>query len=438
MIRSLSIVGAAAGFAVVFLIAGDGWVKTINLAPDHLYMHAGLKSKTGRAQSLGDPTTSFEGWQRRYVVDESTVVFFEEDAHATVLVTEKGGARVLFVNGKPDASTTSEDLETQLMLAHAPLFMHPQGRSVMLIGHGSGITLGSILSHPVDSVDLVEVSKAVLHADTAFAEYNNQALRDARVSVYEEDGRSFLRTTPRRYDVIISEPSIPWMAGVSELFTVEFFEDALGHLEPGGIFAVWFHTYFQDADTIRLVLRSLAEVFPHSIMFSNDDAGNLVILNSTKTLVADFAGMEERFTSPKVRADLARLNMPNLAALLTHHRFSETRLRSLIGKGPLNTFMRQRLEYASIRGFFHAENAYFVEKTDPLARSFRPPVDILLDEYIAWRRSESRPVTPAELVDAARYAKSLGGYGGNVSIALLGRARLATAQTSETRQVETD
>ncbi len=400
------LVPAAIGLSVgaLYFASGTGWIDSINLAPNHLALRSGPGDSGSKSSH---PAASYRAWRDRYVLAygsdgsegsegfegssrSDAVLQLGEDAHATVLVAERNGARTLYLNGKPDASTAVEDLETQLLLAHAPLFLSPKARSILIIGHGSGITLGSALRHPVARVDVAEISSSVRVADALFAEDNHHALADPRVHVYREDGQSFLRTTPRRYDVIVSEPSNPWMVGISDLFTVEFFEVARGQLEPGGVFCLWFHTYHQNDDGVRLVLRTLDAVFPHAIVFSDNDEGNLIVLASETRLRPDYGAMERRFERAEVRDDLARLGMRNLAGFFTHHRFSEDRFRGLLGEGPLNTASRQLLEYAAPRSYFLGEHSFFVERRDPLIHNRPPPTGLLLDGYLDWRRSRAR------------------------------------------------
>jgi spermidine synthase len=409
---------AAAG---VYLLAGTGWVDAINLAPNHLALRAGPEDP---APGSTHPATSYRAWRDKYVLADrpESILYLGEDSHTTVLVVENAQSRVLYVNGKPDASTNQEDLETQLLLAHAPLFLALEAKSVLIIGHGSGITLGSALRHPLERVDVAEISSGVLGADEHFAEHNHHALSDPRVHVYREDGQSFLRTTPRRYDVIISEPSNPWIAGISALFTVEFFEVARDRLEPGGVFCMWFHTYHQNDEGVRLVLRTLDAVFPHAIVFVDDDEGNLIVLASDRRLQPDYAAMERRFERAEVRDDLARLSMANLTSFLTHHRFSEDAFRDLLGYGPRNTASRQRLEYAAPRSYFLGEHSYFVERRDPLILNRPPPTGLMIDGYLDWRSSVGRPVGTRELEEAARYTERRGGYGPKVARAVRSRA----------------
>jgi spermidine synthase len=418
-------IALAAGGA--YLTAGTDWVDPINMAPNHLSLRTGPENPD---QQSRHPATSYRAWYDQYVLTNrpDTILYLDEDSHTTVVVAGNSTVRVLYVNGKPDASTNKEDLETQLLIAHAPLILAPSARSALIIGHGSGITLGSALRHPLERVDVAEISSSVLGADGLFAKDNYNALDDPRVRVYREDGQTFLRTTPRRYDVIISEPSNPWMAGVSALFTVEFFEAARDRLEPGGVFCMWFHTYHQNDEGVQLVLRTLDAAFPHAVVFADNDEGNLIILASEQRLQPDYARMERRFERAEVRSDLARLGMVNFTDFLTHHRFSEDAFRGLLGSGPRNTESRQRLEYAAPRSYFLGENSFFVERRDPLLLNKPPPTGLMIDEYRDWRRVAGRPVGDHELDQAALYSEQQGGYGSYVARAM--RSRMTAEATA--------
>ncbi|MBI4735242.1 MAG: fused MFS/spermidine synthase, partial [candidate division NC10 bacterium] len=164
------------------------------------------------------------------------LLFFEEDGTGTVSVdqTLETGTRALRVNGKVDASTAG-DLNTQKLVGHFPLLFHAAPRKVMLVGMGSGITAYSALRHPLERLTCVEISPAVVNASRLFTEQNGDVASDGRFKLIIEDARTFLETTRERYDVIISEPSNPWFAGVANLYTRELFETARARLAPGGV-----------------------------------------------------------------------------------------------------------------------------------------------------------------------------------------------------------
>jgi spermidine synthase len=161
-------------------------------------------------------------------------LFFKEGLHAVVSVLRTPeGDLLLQVNGKTDASARG-DAATQLMVGHLPLLLHQSAENVLVIGLGSGMTLGAVQRHPVKAVDVVEIEPAVVEAGRYFKEFTGDVLNDPRVDLIVGDGRNHLALTNRQYDVIISEPSNPWVSGQANLFSREFFELAKKHLNRGG------------------------------------------------------------------------------------------------------------------------------------------------------------------------------------------------------------
>jgi predicted membrane-bound spermidine synthase len=399
-------IGCAAGLALVaavYAATGADWIASVRQATGHLRLHA-VDATADAAERAADPTASFANWKDRFVRDDE-VVFLEDDAHVTVLAWQEGGELSLNVNGKPDA-TTGGDLPTQLLLAHAPLFLNPGARSVLVIGHGSGITAGSALRHPLERLDVVEISSSVLHADHLFRDHNYAVLSDPRVHAYVDDGQSFLRTVPRLYDVIISEPSNPWIAGIGGLFTVDFFETVKSRLAPGGLFCMWFHAYEQSDETLQLVMRTLGKVFPHAVMFAAFRFTDLIWVASDRPIVADFAAMEDRFDTPPVRNDLARIGATNLAALLSHHAVSSGRFGTLVDDGPVNTSAHQLLEYAAAKSFFREEQSERILDLLPYFRGRSADEDVFLERYAAYRESAGEPISRGELETVASHLES--------------------------------
>ena len=125
---------------------------------------------------------------------------------------------------------------------------------VAIIGGGSGVTAGSALKHPIEKLDVVEISREVVAASRFFSHVNDDSLTDARTELIVGDGRNHLRYSDRQYDVIVSEPSNPWMSGMASLFTREFFAEARSRLAAGGIHCQWFHSYNMSLDDMRSVI----------------------------------------------------------------------------------------------------------------------------------------------------------------------------------------
>src|SRR5262249_917863 len=171
-----------------------------------------------------------------------TLVYYGDGAASTVSVKRLAGTLSLSVDGKVDASSGG-DMLTQKMLAHLPMLLHAGPRRICIIGLGSGVTLASALLHPSTIVDVAEISPQVVEASRLFSDDNHRALDDPRTHLILGDGRTHLTLSNQEYDVIISEPSNPWMAGVAALFTREFLTSIRAHLTPDGILCQWAHTY---------------------------------------------------------------------------------------------------------------------------------------------------------------------------------------------------
>ena len=179
----------------------------------------------------------------------------------------------LFNSGKSDASTGGGDMCTQTLLGHFPMLFHPKPDDVLVIGLASGITAGEILHYAVRRLDVVDINKQVIEASDFFRPWNNNVLDDPRTSLIVQDGRAHLQLTRRTYDVIISEPSNPWMAGLATLFTREFFTLAKDRLKENGIYVQWLQGYQIDWENFSLIGRTFADVFPNSVLV---ETGNSV------------------------------------------------------------------------------------------------------------------------------------------------------------------
>lgn len=330
------------------------------------------------------PAASFEAWKRKHVLAarDWPTMFLDEDPDTNVLAVQRARSSALYVNSKGDASTGLLDMITFLLTGHIPMFLLPDAKDVMVIGHGSGVTTGGMLLHGIERLDMVEISKGVLEADKVFEWANHHCLSDPRTHIYVDDARTFLRTVPRKYDLIVSQPSNPWIAGIGSLFTVDFFEDCKARLKPGGAMIVWFHHYEQSDETIQLIIRTVHESFPHveSFLTYNSD---VITLASIEPLEPDFARMEERFDVPAIRSDLGRVGVYNLATVLAYHAVSPSRFPEFIGEGPLNTDDHQRLEYKGARNMYAGRDAHLLANLGEIPLEQRPALGAEVQQLVA-------------------------------------------------------
>lgn len=255
------------------------------------------------------------GLDREAMLKAGTLLYYKEGASATVSVKRLTGTTTLAVDGKVDASNR-RDMLTQKLIAHLPLLLHDHPQQVGIIGLGSGVTLGAALRHPITRADVVELSPEVVEASENFATENDNALQDPRAHLIVGDGRSHLLLSNRQYDVIVSEPSNPWIAGVATLFTREFFLAARARLAPGGIICQWAHTYNISSDDLRSIVATFHSVFPEGTMWlvGGDD---VLLVASTTPLEGRLKNVARAWTQPEVAADLKSVGVVEPFSLLS-------------------------------------------------------------------------------------------------------------------------
>ena len=276
------------------------------------------------------------------------VLDLHDGVDATVSVARYAdGEQALLVNGKGDASD-GIDMFTQLLLAYLPLAVRPEARDVLVVGMGSGVTLGAALRHPLGRVDLVEIAPEVLELGARhFRHVNRGALDDPRVVVHVEDGRNFIAFgDDRDYDVVISEPSNPWMTGVANLFTTEFFAQVRGRLRPGGILTQWFHTYGMELDDVRSLLATVHGHFSHVYVFAFhhtlDVAGDMILLASDAPV--DFAPALAAFEQGMVADDLRRYGIDGAVSLAQGFVLGPGSLDAFVAGAAINSDDHPRIE----------------------------------------------------------------------------------------------
>ena len=284
----------------------------------------------------------------RLHADRSTrrLLFYAEGVNTTVSVERNDRNTFLRVNGKTDASN-GIDMMTQLMLGHLPALLHPEARRAMVIGLGSGVTAGALAQHPLQAIDVAELEPAMVRAAGFFRRENRDVLRDPRTRVILEDGRHVLATATHPYDLIVSEPSNPWIAGVGNLFTREFYELARSRLADGGVMVQWVHGYALFPRELQMVVRTFREAFPHATVWRSL-AADYLLVGTLRPLEVDYPAMERRFaSSPGLREDFARFRWSSPANLLYLFLLAAEDAARYSAGAPLNTDDRPLLEFAA-------------------------------------------------------------------------------------------
>jgi spermidine synthase len=359
-------VGGAVATAV---IAGLIWYPLA--AWDASVLSSGPYLYTDRYQNIAS-TKKID--LRAAMLEGREFLYFKEGLHAVVAV-EKNAAwnLTLQVNGKADASAKG-DAATQLMLGHLPLLLHQSAGNVLVIGLGIGMTLGAVEQHPVKSVDVVEIEPAVVEASSYFKDFTGDALNDPRVNLIVGDGRNHLALTNRQYDVIISEPSNPWVSGMANLFTREFFELAKKRLREDGVMCQWVQAYSMSSIDFKTIVGTFRAVFPRVAVWEASFGGDYLLIGSLQELKVDYPMLLDRLGDKRIRADLSKMRIQNPATFLDKLVLTDKAVVEYTRQAPLHTDDNARLEYSAPKALLQARSTLLLEE---LYR-FRPrPGDLL-------------------------------------------------------------
>jgi spermidine synthase len=277
-------------------------------------------------------------------------------------------SRSIFINGKSDGNTRG-DLFTTVMMGHFPALFAPKLDRVCVIGFGTGMTIGTFLQYDdVKQVDVVEISNTVIQAAPLFDSYDSAVTKSNRVHFHEMDAFRYLEAVDTKFDAIESEPSNPWVAGIENLYSVEFYEMAKRKLSPGGVFVQWIHTYSFNDDLFRMVLKTMTGSFPFvSVMqMKGGDIGLLgTILPITK---ADMVRARERLSqNPNAKTALSDAGIQGIEGVLALELVPPTLTKIMAEGADIHQLESPRLSNGAAKAFFSASAA----KINDLRRSYR-------------------------------------------------------------------
>lgn len=352
--RSLSVGGALAAIIAMLMVWPLLNLNALSAGAYDSFVRVLAKSRGGVPENelTGKP-------------EEHRLLSYQEGRTATVSVRRDWGITSIAINGRTNASDT-EDMPTQIMLGELAMLVAPKFDDVLMIGFATGVTAGSVLQSPVTSVECVEIEPAAIASSQYFEHVNNHPLRDPRLRMIVDDARTYLRVNPKTYDAIISEPSHPWVPGVANLFTREFFTLGRQRLRPNGIFVQWFQTYQLSTGNLRTVLATFHEVFPHVAVFRVQGAAkgkDLILVGSAAPVTLDY--IAERINRPQVRADLDRIGLKTAEDVKAWFVCDENRLAPAIRGAVINTDDNMQVETLAPREAFRPSveaNANWIEK----------------------------------------------------------------------------
>ncbi|MDY0016472.1 MAG: hypothetical protein RBS89_01405 [Candidatus Delongbacteria bacterium] len=282
-------------------------------------------------------------------------IYYRDGFSATIIAQKNRytGELSISTNGKGDGSSYS-DMQTQKLSAHFPAIFHPDPQKVCVIGYGTGTTVGSMAMHPGTEVDAIEIEPAVMEAAEFLNRFNNDPLSRDNVELFITDGRLHLQRNAGKYDIVISEPSNPWIAGVSDLFTVDFYKLASNALTDDGVFGQWIQIYNLNPEALKIALRSFRKVFPKTYLVVLTPENDLMMIGCKGSYIPDLDEIKRRISKPDIAADIAAdpVNIKTAYELMSRLVMGPDQIKTFAGEGKINTDVLPVLSYIAPLSLF--------------------------------------------------------------------------------------
>jgi spermidine synthase len=291
------------------------------------------------------------------------VLYHQDGKTATIdLIRFNSNTLTISTNGKPDASVgindaaAAKDEITQVAAAAVSLSLHPQARTAANIGMGSGMTTHTLLGvDSLENVDTIEIEDAIVAAARGFGKFVERAYSDPRSHIYIEDAKTFFSGHNARYDIIVSEPSNPWVSGVASLFSDEFYRHIARHLNEDGILVQWVQLYEMNLDLLSSVFKALAKHFSEYVVFNTDNTNVLIVSSNGRKLSHLDPWI---FKQARLNQDMARVGIKTLKDLEIRRIGSKSVLQALFDATgtPANSDYFPYLSYHAPKSRYLQEN----------------------------------------------------------------------------------
>jgi spermidine synthase len=286
--------------------------------------------------------------------DSSKILFTGEGINSSIAISQwNDGALQFHVSGKVEASTEPYDMRLQRMLGHMPALIHPDPKSVLVVGFGAGVTAGSFVTYPgIQHIVICEMEPLIPPTATRyFAKENYNVMHDPRTTIYYDDARHFVLTTPEKFDIITSDPIHPWVKGSATLYSKEYFQMVRDHLNPGGVVTQWVPLYESDLDTVKSELATFFDVFPDGSVWANELNGggyDVFLLGQAEPTVINLDQIQGKLDSPefaRVAQSLRDVGLPSAIELFATYAGQDQDLRGWLRDAEINRDGNLRLQY---------------------------------------------------------------------------------------------
>ncbi len=348
---------------------------------------------------------SYQGMEafRQYLGSASGIVFHKDGPNSTVAIGAqardgKEFARTIFMNGKSDGNTNG-DFHTMGLTGHIPALLARKLDRVALVGFGTGITAGSVLAYDdIGKMDIIEISETLIQNAHYFDRYNGGVSVHPKVKFHQMDAFRFLGGTENKYDLVISEPSNPWVAGVENLYTIEFYEIAKKKLNEDGLYVQWLQGYAFEDKLVRMVLKTISSKFKYVSVFQMMSADFALVASDKPLTKEDLDRSADRYQRNKLaQMSLKRHGMVNFETVLAQEVIPNEMISAVTdGVDPLE-LANPILSHEATKAFF-VRNSVEIDGFRRYYKEFYPAVnDFLLRKFLG-----RAAITP-DLLETFRY-----------------------------------
>ena len=356
-------IGTASSQAVLIGLAGLG--AAVVLVPEvlrsrNIFATAGLVFAlivAGFLTTTPEPVPGeLVAYGRRMMssLGRSRILYVGEGINSSIAISRwDDGAIQFHVSGKVEASTETYDMRLQRLLGHMPALIHPDPKSVLIVGFGAGVTAGSFVPYPtIQKITICEMEPIIPPTATQFFSKENYDVKDdPRTKIYYDDARHFVLTTPDRFDIITSDPIHPWVKGSATLYSKEYFELVRDHLNPGGVVTQWVPLYESNAETVKSEIATFFDVFPNGSVWANELNGggyDVFLLGQNAPTKIDIDAIQAKLSSPqyaRVLQSIQDVGFNSAATLLSVYAGQDADLKPWLQGAEINRDYNLRLQY---------------------------------------------------------------------------------------------
>lgn len=284
--------------------------------------------------------------------EQMRLLDYKEGDFTTLSVVEdaKSGARTLYVNGFSTATVSESIGGSAYMQAmgFVPMALHPNPKRALVVCFGTGNTLGTVSLFPGIQVDGVEIDRNVLSFAKWFSRWNHDVLDRPNTRIVVQDGRTFTRWTESFYDVITLEPMSPVQAGVVNLYSKEFYEQALNRLNPDGLMMQWLPLHLVGPDDAKAIIKTFQEVFPHTSVWNSFLTRIVLLVGSRQAIELDKNRFEHLMQESKLRESARQMGVRSFLDLTDFFLTDGDRLKPLLQDAPVITDDHPLLEFSPV------------------------------------------------------------------------------------------